>query len=77
MTFDDDMLQLEFDGGTRNITCKKAGVEWPPPDQLYIYGFNMRLKQLSSLTDEQRAGMTNILRGARYVPSNQSKEDKS
>ena len=69
MTFDDDMLQLEFDGGTRNITCKNAGIEWPPPNELYIYGFNMRLRQRSGLTDEQRANMTNVLRGARYVPS--------
>lgn len=68
MTFSDDMLQLEFNGGRRRVTCISAGVAWPPPEILDIMGFKMRRESMSSLTDEQRNEMTHVLRGAVYIP---------
>lgn len=75
MTFDNDFLQLEFDGGTKRVTCKGAGVDWPPPERINVMGIPMRRKSFSQLTDEQRAGMDFLMRGARYVPDDTSKPD--
>lgn len=68
MTFDDDYLQLVFDGGIRRVTCRQAGVEWPPPQRLDIGGFTMVQSRRSEITDEQRQGLTHVCRGAEYFP---------
>ena len=69
MTFDDDFLQLEFDGGTKRITCRSAGIEWPPPERINVMGFEMVRESYSQITDEDRQQMTMITRGARFVPA--------
>lgn len=67
MTFDDDFIQLEFRGGTKRILCSAAGIQWPPPPELDVDGFRMRLESMSRITDEQRSGLTRLCRGAVYV----------
>lgn len=69
MTFDDDYMHLVFDHGVKNVTCKSVGIEWPPPPMLDVGGFIMVRNRYSSITDEQREGMTHICRGAEYLPS--------
>lgn len=69
MTFDDDFLRVHFQTGVRTVTCKSIGVEWPPPDKLDILGFPFELVRRSEITDEERAEMTHVMRGAEYVPS--------
>lgn len=66
MTFDDDFIQVEFQGGTRRFPCKSIGVEWPPPERLALAGFDLRRVSHSGITDEQRKGMDLICRGALY-----------
>lgn len=68
MTFDDDMMVLRFDGGTKFIPIKFAGMDWPPPEEFEIGGFKMKMSRRSQLTDDQRAGMTNVCRCAEYYP---------
>jgi len=67
MTFDDDYIRLVFDHGVKNVSCKAVGIEWPPPLTLDVGGFIMVRSRYSSLTDEQREGMTHICRGAEYL----------
>lgn len=69
MTFDDDFLQIEFAIGPRRVLCRSAGVEWPPPERLNIMGFEFQRASYSQITDEQRAGIDHVCRGARYVPA--------
>lgn len=68
MTFDDDMLALEFDGGRKLVPLKKLGLEWPPPDKIEVAGFPMKQTRRSQLTDEQRQDMTHVCRCAEYRP---------
>ena len=68
MTFDDDMLQLEFAHGMKRIFCKLNGIDWPPPEVIEIFGFRMRRKSMSIISDEDRADMTHVCRGAVYLP---------
>jgi len=69
MTFDDDMIQFEFEGGTKRIFCKQLGVDWPPPKEMAFMGFDMERQQYSAITDEQRQEMTHVFRGAVYAPA--------
>ena len=69
MTFDDDFLQLEFDGGIRRPTLQSLGLEWPPPQRLRVYGFDMIQISCSQLTDEDRKKTGYVVRGARYRPA--------
>lgn len=75
MTYDDDHLVIDDGAGTiLRATCKELGLEWPPPQ---FVGFNdpdtgaplllLRRVSFSLLTDEQRGGMTHVMRGAAYV----------
>lgn len=68
MTFDDDMIQLEFDGGRKRISCKANGIDWPPPEILNFNGFEMKRKSMSTISDDDRKEMTHVLRGAVYIP---------
>lgn len=74
MTFDDDMIHLEFPGGLRRVSCKSIGIDWPPPSTLNVSGFEMKRESFSRLTDEQRQGMTHVIRGAVYVPITSCKD---
>lgn len=66
MTFDDDHVVLEFAGGTKRYPLKQLGLDWPPPERINVMGFDMVQTRRSSLTDEQRKGMTHVCRGAEY-----------
>jgi len=68
MTFDDDMVQFEFEDGIKRIYCKQLGIEWPPPQQFVFMGFIMELQRMSQITDGQRKTMSHIIRGAVYAP---------
>lgn len=68
MTFDDDSLFLETPSGRKVIRCKSLGLDWPPPEQVFINDVPYLRIRLSSITDEQRADMTHVLRGALYEP---------
>lgn len=68
MTFDDDFVQI---GGVRT-SLQSLGLEWPPPAFMRINNhgelpdlFVKRLR-LSEITDEERAEMTHVCRGAQY-----------
>lgn len=72
MTFDDDYCQFRLTAGPLRITCKKLGVDWPPPEFIDITGGpfstpRFRRLRYSAITDEQREGMTHVCRGAEYV----------
>lgn len=68
MTFDDDHVRLQFPFGPRDMTCKRLGCEWPPPQFILIGSIMFNRIRYSGITDEQRAEMTNVVRGAEYVP---------
>lgn len=78
-TFDDDYIQLELTVGTRRLPCVAVGLTWPPPEKLWIDKLGLRIanqddppsevlvrKSMSIITDEQRAEMDNVARGALY-----------
>jgi hypothetical protein len=67
MTFDDDLVQLEFDGGIKRIPCARLGLEWPPPEHIEFMGIPMTRDSMSSISDEDRADMDHVCRGARYI----------
>lgn len=74
MTFDNDFMRLEG----LNITLKSIHLEWPPPPFLKLYRpvatglppeeLTYKRVRCSEITDEQRAGMTHVARGAEYLP---------
>jgi hypothetical protein len=66
MTYDDDFVRLCFDHGVVNQPCKALGLAWPPPEEFEAMGFKFRRVRFSKITDEQRAGMTHVMRGAEY-----------
>ena len=80
MTYDDDFIRLHLTFiGTPTLTCKELGLEWPPPERIVMDGKKLReaadddpasdvliRRNFSAITDEQRASMTNVARGAEY-----------
>lgn len=68
MTFEDDFIQVLFEGGMRRFKCVDLGVEWPPPEEVNVMGFMFKRTRYSQITDEQREGMTFVARGAEYEP---------
>lgn len=69
MTFDDDFARVHFDNGSRDLVLKSLGVDWPPPEVLDIYGFKYRRSSMSDITDEARAKLDFVCRGAEYFPT--------
>lgn len=71
MTYDDDYIQLDLPGAPRRASCKSLGLDWPPPDKIQIgdtrWGIGYERVSMSEITDEQRAGMTHVCRGALYA----------
>ena len=76
MTYEDDMIRVRLRDGRRvDFMCKPNGIEWPPPEHLYLRipiigggedrAHAVRLSY-SAITDEQRSGMTHVFRGAEY-----------
>jgi len=67
MTFDDDFVRIPFaDGRELNIACKSLKMDWPPPKRLNLFGTEFERVSMSAITDEERALMTNVNRGALY-----------
>lgn len=68
MTFDDDFVLV----GAIRATLKSLGLEWPPPPFMRINNhvdlpdFFVKRLRMSEITDEQRATMTHVCRGAEY-----------
>ena len=69
MTFDDDFIQLETFAGRIRVMCKATGIDWPPPETVEVEGFRWNRESYSQITDEQRAEMTFVARGALYAPA--------
>lgn len=74
MTFDDDFLLFHLPSGDKRFRCLDLGIQWPPPTTIRLRGFepphadlDFRLLSMSSIYDEDRAGMTHVCRGAAYV----------
>lgn len=78
-TFNDDYIQLELATGTRRLACTTVGLTWPPPEKLWLDEHGLRIANaddneaevlvrtsMSIITDEERAGMDRIMRGALY-----------
>jgi len=80
MTFDSDFIRLHLNITTADIPCKKVGLEWPPPEQLFLEDDGrfrparpnddpeaiMVRRNLSSLPDNVIEGATMVARGAEY-----------
>lgn len=71
MTFEDDYVHLNFVTGTFDLPLSALGLEWPPPERITeLAGVEMERPlvriRMSEITDEQRAGMTHVARGAEY-----------
>lgn len=76
ITFPDDFIRVEG----RAYSCAQLGLSWPPPSTLRLvlgpdkvgvaidqaFGAAYRRVSVSSITDEQREGMTHVARGAEY-----------
>jgi hypothetical protein len=80
VTFDDDMIRLNLSVGSPTIPLVRLGLSWPPPERLYLGDggaireatpddderYVLRRVSMSQFTDEQRASMTHVFRGAEY-----------
>lgn len=67
-TFPDDYVRIAPAGTTEGLTIRfvDAGIEWPPPETFEFMFDTVYLVSASRLTDEQRAGLTGVARGALY-----------
>ena len=79
-TFADDMIRLNLVTGVRTISCKALGFDWPPPERIYLGsdgkcreatdtddpGFVLHRESMSQISDDERASMTHVVRGAEY-----------
>lgn len=80
ITFDDDFVRLNMSVGSHSIPLVKLGLAWPPPERLYFEAEGiirevtdgdeawavMKQTRRSQITDEMRAEMTHVCRGAEY-----------
>jgi hypothetical protein len=78
-TFPSDFLQLNLDICSIQVSCDKAGLEWPPPERLYLTKEG-KIKEATPEIDEdlilvrvrysqlsdEVAKHPNIARGAEY-----------
>jgi hypothetical protein len=68
MTYDDDFVRLPtLVAGDVDIQLVRLDLEWPPPERLVFSGLVYARESYSEITDEQRAEMTHVVRGAQYV----------
>lgn len=66
MTFDDDFVRIEFDGGNKNYSCNTMGITWPPAEVISVMGFDFYRVSMSEISDRDRAALTCVIRGALY-----------
>lgn len=66
MLFEDDIIRIE----SRNLRAVAISdiTDWPPPERLVFDGREYERVRFSLITDEERAGMTHVVRGAEYRP---------
>lgn len=75
MTFDDDHVVFRTESGQYRAFLRNLSLEWPPPERLELLGLDYVRARMSTITDEQRQGMTRVARGAEYVPAPHSAVD--
>lgn len=66
MTFDDDYVRLLTPFGHKTIPLLQLGLQWPPPEEISVHGASFKRLRLSQITDDQRAELTRVARGAEY-----------
>jgi len=72
MTFDDDFCRIQHPtAGTVCVPLRRLGLDWPPPEKLCFAVANsapmfVRVS-MSEITDDERAALTHVCRGADYV----------
>lgn len=66
MTFDNDFIVLKTEGRPLWLSCQSLGLDWPPPETYHFQGFKFTQMRRSQLTDDERAGLTHVCRGAEY-----------
>jgi hypothetical protein len=66
MTFDDDHIVLESAAGFQRTTLKAQGLTWPPPERIANAAGVWVRQSYSTITDEERAAMSHVARGALY-----------
>ena len=74
MTYDDDLVVFRTPRGDKRVPLVAMGMQWPPPQFICVGvpdGDAVTYEQAScsSITDEQRAGMTHVIRAALYLPT--------
>jgi hypothetical protein len=67
MTYDDDFCRIQFLSGTKDLTCKSLGIDWPPPPIIRLHGFEYMRRSYSYISDKDRGEMTHVVRGSLYV----------
>lgn len=67
MTFDDDFVRLLTPFGDKLALLEQIGVSWPPPEKICLHGATFKRLRMSEITDERRAEMTHVARGAEYA----------
>ena len=66
-TFDDDYIQLELQGQEPlRFFLKDHAMTWPPEPEINVNFVTYVRVSHSEITDEQRAGLTHVARGALY-----------
>lgn len=65
MTFEDDFIRIV--DGLPYVPLAAVGLTWPPPEVIELGGIMYERLQFSDITDEQRADMTHVCRGALYT----------
>lgn len=87
-TFDDDSMRLHMGISSPLVPIKKFGFEWPPPERIYMAEHGVLREALpededsyvmvrvrySAITDEQRAKMTHVFRGAEYYYESEAED---
>lgn len=77
-TLDNDYVRLELVVNTVNIPLNRLGLEWPPPEKLYMSPVGIRearegdeeaftlVRVSCSQLDDETASHPNLARGAEY-----------
>ena len=68
--FADDHILLTGGGHSGERICAHLlDLPWPPPETIEVYGKQWKRLRYSKITDEQRAKMEFVCRGAEYSPA--------
>jgi hypothetical protein len=53
-------------GESYTIQCRDIDFAWPPPDKFSLEGRLFERVTMSAISDDERAKMTHVCRGAEY-----------